>query len=189
MIHIQTQFRAQKTAEMFKFYHLKCRDFKSSCRYGVEDLPCETCEHIKGLHVLQLLWVLSNKSDFWLTWNEAKPTVLLLKCCNSVSVSVETEGDPFTCMSLCPCVLVEIMEQICISYSKGQAAAATHVKEGASLRISVSQWQKQLVSASRRHFPSIPPAAVNNHSFHIERLGQPCQIFFWFCHSLAKCNR
>lgn len=55
-------------------------------------------------------------------------------------------------LSLWPCTLVEMMAQVCTSYSKGQAAASTHVNEGASLMISVSLLQKQPASASRRHF-------------------------------------
>ena len=47
--------RGRKGGWFGKSYHLKSWDFKSSCRYGVENLPRRACKHIRDVHVCQLL--------------------------------------------------------------------------------------------------------------------------------------
>lgn len=48
MYDILYKARGQETY-LLKFYHLKGWDFKSSCRYGVQDLPSQACGHIKAV--------------------------------------------------------------------------------------------------------------------------------------------
>ena len=50
---------------LLKFYHLKGWDFKSSCRYGVQDLSSQACEHIKAVHICEPSCTFPEVYTYW----------------------------------------------------------------------------------------------------------------------------
>lgn len=59
LVYISTEKQLQLKhmhTYLLNVYHLKSWDFKSGVRYGVQDLPSQTCRHIKAVHIYELLW-------------------------------------------------------------------------------------------------------------------------------------